>query len=113
MHDEKASPVRMLGYVAGVLRGQQDDPLCRECRAYASTFALLSERSSSLESSEMPEDMKDVLSNVEDVLGSVVIPPEPKPQRKLGNCRLPGRKCLVKHSKAVFEWSDESEQKRA
>jgi hypothetical protein len=88
----------MLSYLVRVLKGQAEDPLCRECRAYAGTLEFARAQAGALREAGAAE----MASLAEAWLAGLAVPPEPVPQRKLGNCRLPGGRCLVKHSKAVF-----------
>lgn len=96
---------RVLGYISRVLETQQSDPLCGNCRAFASTAAEAREALSGFKASmeRLPAEYMPLVESASRALDGLRIPAEPAAQRKEGRCALPEKACMVKHSKALFE----------
>jgi hypothetical protein len=100
MDCDTLSGIRFAAYLAGVLDGQSGDILCRECRAFAGVLGFARDLHAELaRASDVPGEWRARLDWCGDKLASLDAAPEPKAQRKLGNCALPGGGCMVKHAR--------------
>ncbi len=95
--------VRGIGFVAGILRSQQNDPLCRKCKSYRVTTERAKKALEAMP--EMPEgsEFGKMLSDARSFISSLELIEEPVPQRKVGACNFPDKKCAVKHAYKVFK----------
>lgn len=103
---ERTNEVRALGYMVGVLWNQARDPLCRECKKMSATHLTLISHLTALKSlpdTGLDEAERMRLAAIEAALGSIALPKDPKAQRKIGACRLPGGECMVKHSRKMYK----------
>lgn len=105
----KVNTIRALCFRAGVLRSQQKDPLCGNCKAWANSVAAVREKlARSCSGHETRPDMIPtgiglLFSEAQTLLDGIVVPPDLSGQKKAGNCLLPPGICFVKSSLAILE----------
>ncbi len=103
---ELTNELRALGYMCGVLTTQLTDPVCCDCRKMPSTHSTLSAHVASLQAlseGNLNEAELKRLNAMAEVLAASSLPVEPKPQRKVGTCNLPGGECIIKHSRNLYK----------
>lgn len=101
---EPVNQARGCAYIFGVLKGQQSDPFCRSCSAFANTLAAVTDRMAKFEGrDDLPADITGLLEAVSAGMNGIQRPESPAGQKKAGNCRLPQGVCFVKASLALLE----------
>ena len=101
--------IRYYHYVSHVLEGQQTDPLCGVCRAFANTTARIQEGLAELECSQaaeikaLPADVLHLLNEARSKLAVIKLPKDAVGQKKARNCKMPEGVCFIKISKAILE----------
>ena len=103
---QRTNELRALGYMCGVLATQLTDPVCCDCRKMPSTHEKLSSHVASLKAlpeGELNPAELSRLSAMAEVLAASSLPADPKPQRKVGACNLPGGECIIKHSRNLYK----------
>ncbi|MDX9715351.1 MAG: hypothetical protein RBT37_07975 [Dissulfurispiraceae bacterium] len=101
--------IRYFYYMAGVLAGQQADPLCGICRAFTNSAQSLEDSIAELESTYSGEiknltgDIRHLLSSARSKIAALKRSHDAIGQKKAGNCKLPEGVCFVKASKALGE----------
>jgi len=106
---ELSNRVRGFSYVARVLAGQQNDPLCSTCKAWVNTANAARESLAAfeLEHAEVlhsaPDDLNRLCSDARALLARLNLPADTAGQKKAGNCKLPEGVCFVKSSRALLE----------
>jgi hypothetical protein len=101
--------IRYFHYMAGVLEGQQADPLCGICRALTNSAQSIEDSIAEMESSYSGEiknltgDIRHLLSSARSKIAALKRPQDAIGQKKAGNCKLPEGVCFVKASKALGE----------
>ena len=103
-----ANRIRYYHFMAGVLAGQQNDPLCNICRAFTNTVRALKESvaefgDATAEDRALTGDLCSMLAEARNMLESLQTFPDAIGQKKAGHCMLPEGVCFVKTSKALAE----------
>jgi len=102
MSHDPAAAVRGLGFVAGVLERQGHDPLCRECKSYALVVETAREAALKIEAEAgtLENSLAALMHDAMAIIASASMAADPKPQRKIGACKLRDGKCFVKYVRA-------------
>lgn len=109
MDSQLINRIRSFHYISHVLEGQQSDPLCGICKAFANTAAKLEEALAELEIRHTGElknlsgDIRCLLSEARSRMAQLKTPENAAGQKKAGNCKMPEGVCFVKASKAILE----------
>jgi hypothetical protein len=104
-----ANEIRFYGFISGVLRQQQTDPICRECKAFGNTAVRMKEAMAQLEAGlagqtgTVSPEILSLLAAARVRLDSIKIAEGAVGQKKAGRCKMPEGICLVKLSKALQE----------
>lgn len=106
---ELINRVRYYSYMAGLLEGQERDPLCCICKAFSNTADRMKTEFHKLQSehateigafSEVPRQM---ISDTGSRLQNLTISQDTAGQKKSGNCFMPKGVCFIKSSKYVLD----------
>ena len=106
---EPMNRIRGYAYVAGVLRGQTEDPFCRSCNSYATILGALKDAIATSESrmssaqSGPDADASGLLARTRAAVAALRAPSTPLKQKQAGNCKLPEGVCFVKHSFSLLQ----------
>ncbi|MEW5746466.1 MAG: hypothetical protein AB1805_13630 [Nitrospirota bacterium] len=106
---ELINRIRYVHYMARMLEGQQDDPLCGKCKALVNTVIRVEEGLAELESSRageikaLPGDLRHLLAEARSRIAVMKRPENAVGQKKAGNCAMPEGVCFIKISKAVVD----------
>jgi hypothetical protein len=101
--------VRAICFLAGVLQGQHQDPLCGNCKAWANSVTAVREALSRLDAElaaepvQLPPGLAPLYASAKSNLKGLVLPSGLPGQKKAGNCLMPPGICFVKYSKALLE----------
>ena len=101
--------IRGYAYLVNVLVHQQQDPLCRTCKALDNTAAATREELRVLEQehaaaiASLPAELRGLLAKATSALAAVVLPENTVGQKKAGNCKLPEGVCLVKSARGLVQ----------
>ena len=102
MSDKKTmNTIRGLAIMAGALKKQGDDPLCRVCLSYKTTIESTRESLDAfIETGDKPPGgFGGLMEDAAGIIRGLTPPEEPVPQRKLGNCAFPGKQCCLKYTR--------------
>lgn len=98
---------RALNYMVGVLKAQQSDPLCVKCKSFGKTVERLRSHIQTIEKGialdSLPNEYKSITSDALTFLKTVSLPSDPIPQRKVGHCAFPDKKCCIKHVRKFLD----------
>ena len=105
--------LRGMSYIFSILSYLQDEPFCKECKAFEDVFDAIREKLVDREKAvnknrDMPQEIRKLLTNIYVVLADIRIPENPVRQKKAGNCHLPSGMCLAKSVKVFYERLEES-----
>lgn len=105
--------LRGISYIFSTLSYLQNEPLCKDCKAFLDVLDLARERFAEIEKGvnknrDMPQEIRKLLTNIYVVLADLRIPENPVRQKKSGNCHLPSGICLAKSLKMFYEKLEES-----
>ena len=106
---EPLNQVRGYHFLLGVFRGQQTDPFCCTCSAYANTLKAAREGLAAFEASNaealgaLAPQFADMLVETRSGLLSLTVPAGPSGQKKAGNCSLPKGVCFIKASFSLLQ----------
>lgn len=101
--------IRFFHYISRVLHGQQADPYCGKCKAFANSVAAVEESLAEWESAHMgelkdlPGDIRHLLGEARGEIATIKRPENALGQKKAGNCKMPEGVCFVKISKKIAE----------
>ncbi len=99
--------LRGLSYVFSILSYLQDEPLCKECKAFVDVLDSTREKFIDIEKAvnknrDMLQENRKLLTNIYVVLADLRIPENPVRQKISGNCHLPSGICLAKSALAIY-----------
>jgi hypothetical protein len=105
--------LRAMSYVFSILLYLQDEPLCKECEAFADVLDSTREKFIDIEKAvnrnrDMPQGIRKLLTNIYVVLADLKIPDNPVSQKISGNCHLPSGICLAESAKGLYDKLEES-----
>lgn len=104
--EEIINRIRGLGFMAGVLERQSQEPLCSSCISYAITLEESLDAASELKGAVFPDTLPaefgSLFLGAFETITSLTIPAEPEKQRKSGRCHFPDKACFVKRARKVF-----------
>lgn len=96
--------VRGFLYVAGVLKSQTADSLCRECNSFATVHGALKDAVAAFApQTGASEEAAGLLARAKAAVAELRPPAQPKKQKKEGNCKLPEGVCFVKYSLGILQ----------
>jgi hypothetical protein len=101
--------IRGFNFIIGLLKNQQDDPLCGNCLSFAKNTETIRGRFMEFEkaffsSEEKPSmEFERQFKRVYELISSIQEPNTPIGQRKSGNCNFPEKTCIVEESVKLFE----------
>jgi hypothetical protein len=100
--------LRGLSYVFSILSYLQDEPLCKECKAFVDVLDSTREKFIDIEKAanknrDMSQENRKLLTNIYVVLADLRIPENPVRQKISGNCHLPSGICLAKSALAIYD----------
>lgn len=100
--------LRGLSYVFSILSYLQDEPLCKECKAFVDVLDSTREKFIDIEKAvnknrDMLQENRKLLTNIYVVLADLRIPENPVRQKISGNCHLPSGICLAKSALAIYD----------
>jgi hypothetical protein len=96
--------VRGLGFMAGVLKQQQKEPLCGSCISFVVTTESMREAIADFEKSgaSVPQEFKEVYDDAVQIIRTIEVPVAPIKQRKIGTCTFPDKACYLKRIRKFF-----------
>lgn len=106
---ELMNQVRGHHFLFGIFRGQQNDPFCSVCSAYANTLKAAREKLGALEAehgealASLGPQFAGMFAGTRAGLDSLQGPADPSGQKKAGNCKLPQGVCFIKASFALLQ----------
>ncbi len=96
---EAVNRLRTLRYLAGILHGQQQDPLCRGCIAFSRSVETVREKVREAEAAAGAGEF----ASVNEMLASITVAGDPVGQKRAGRCAMPQGVCFVKYAMAFLE----------
>ena len=105
--------LRGMSYVFSILSYLQDEPLCKECKAFVDVLDSTREKFVETEKAvnknrDIPQGIRKLLTNIYVVLADLRIPENPVRQKISGNCHLPSGMCLAKSAEGFYEKLEKS-----
>lgn len=101
--------IRYYFFISRVLSGQESDPVCGVCKAFANSVGAVRESLEEFELEHGPDiaeatvDLRLLFSEAKESLSDLNSPVEAVGQKKAGNCAMPAGVCFIKSSKAILE----------
>jgi hypothetical protein len=101
--------IRCLNFILGLLKNQQDDPLCSNCLSFAKNTELVKGKFMEFEkaffslSGKPSMEFEKQFKRLYELISSIREPDNPIGQRKTGNCNFPEKVCIVQESVKFFE----------
>lgn len=97
-----------MSYVFSIFSYLQVEPLCKECKEFMDVLDSTREKFIDTEKAvnknrDMPQEIRQLLTNIYVVLADLRIPENPVKQKISGNCHLPSGMCLAKSAKGFYE----------
>jgi hypothetical protein len=93
------SSMRALNCLFGMLSGQQSDELCCNCTSYAATLTgakkQLLEAETRMADCDCKESTRLLFLEIYNIVGNIMEPDNPVPQREVGACAMPNGACLL------------------
>jgi hypothetical protein len=110
MRNERiVNQLRAFHYLSGVLKNQQNDPLCGKCLAFEKVSNTTMDNFLKCESDcrskreYFSEELPDLFRRVYDQLAAIQHPDELIGQKKAGKCKLPEGVCFTMAAVSLYE----------
>jgi len=105
--------LRGISYVFSILSYLQNEPLCKDCKAFMDVLESIRDKFVGIEidvnkNRDIPQGIRELLTNIYVVHADLRIPGNPVKQKMLGNCHLPSGMCLAKSTKKFYEKLEKS-----